>query len=157
MKFWLKWPTRPPPRPSRQENGVAPVPSCLLVWLSYLIRLPNSKWICSQAVERVLCDILDFVSLWSEACGLQTGTPAARHIVTCTVIAQCRRHVRLAHEGSSLSCVPKTGHSSTRHVSLCASQYAEHQHKFSLTYLFCVTVVLFSEPRLVVHASIYPL
>ena len=26
---------------------------------------------------------------------------------------------------------PKMGHSSTRHVSLCASQHTEHQHKFS--------------------------
>ena len=58
--------------------------------------------------------------------------------------------------GSSLSCVPKIGHSTTRHVSPCASQYSEHQHKFSLTYLSCVTVVFFSEPRPFVHASIYP-
>ena len=59
--------------------------------------------------------------------------------------------------GSSLRCVPKIGQSSTRHVSPCASQYTEHQHKFSLTYLSCVTVVLFSESRPVVHASICPL
>ena len=59
-------------------------------------------------------------------------------------------------EGSSLSCVPKVGHSSTRHVSPCASQHTEHQHKFSLFYLSYVTVALFSEPRPVVHASIYP-
>ena len=31
-------------------------------------------------------------------------------------------------------------HSSTRHVSPCASQYTEHQHKFSLTYLSCVVL-----------------
>ena len=35
----------------------------------------------------------------------------------------------------------KNIHSSTRHVSPCASQYTEHQHKFSLFYLSCVTVV----------------
>ena len=58
--------------------------------------------------------------------------------------------------GSSLSCVPKIGHSSTRHVSPCFSQYIKHQHKFSLIYISCVTVVLFSEPRPVVHASSYP-
>ena len=70
-----------------------------------------------------------------------------------------RMHVYIwfkGHEGSSLSCVPKIGHSSTRHVSPCASQYTEHQHKFSLTYLSCVTVVLCSESRPVVHASTYP-
>ena len=59
--------------------------------------------------------------------------------------------------GSSLSSVSRIGHSSTRHVSLWASHYTEHQHQFSLAYLTCVTVVLFSEPRSVVHASIYPL
>ena len=37
--------------------------------------------------------------------------------------------------GSSLSCVPKIGHSSTRLVSPCFSQYIKHQHKFSLIYL----------------------
>ena len=30
-------------------------------------------------------------------------------------------------------CLPKIGHSSTRHVSPCASQHTEHQHKFSLS------------------------
>ena len=35
--------------------------------------------------------------------------------------------------GSRLSCVPKIGHPSTRHVSPCASQHTEHQHKFSLS------------------------
>ena len=33
-------------------------------------------------------------------------------------------------------------HSSTRHVSSCASEYTEHQHKFSLTCLSCVAVPL---------------
>ena len=47
--------------------------------------------------------------------------------------------------------------SSTRHVSSCASQYTEHQHKFSLTYFSCVTFVYLSDSRPVVHASIYPL
>ena len=61
------------------------------------------------------------------------------------------------HIGSSLSCVPKIGHSSTRHGSSFDARYTEHQHKFSLTYLSCITVVLFSEPRLVVHASTCPL
>ena len=41
-------------------------------------------------------------------------------------------------------------------LALCASQLTERQHKFSL-HLFCVTVVLFSEPRPVVHLSDYPL
>ena len=50
----------------------------------------------------------------------------------CTVQTTCAL-------GSSLSRGPKIGHSSTRHVSLCASQYTEHQHKFSLTFLSCVT------------------
>ena len=70
---------------------------------------------------------------------LQKETPAARHIFTCTVIAQYRRHV-----GSSLSWVSKTGQSSTRHVSPCASQHTEHQHKFSHIYISCVTVDLLS-------------
>ena len=46
-----------------------------------------------------------------------------------------------------MSCVPKIGHSSMRHVPPCTSQYTEHQHKFSLTYLSCVTVILFSEHK----------
>ena len=58
--------------------------------------------------------------------------------------------------GSRLSCASKIGHPSTRHVSPCASQHTEHQHKFSLTYLSCITVVLSSDPTPVVHASIYP-
>ena len=56
--------------------------------------------------------------------------------------------------GSSLSCVLKTGQSSARHVSLCASQYTEHEHKFSFTYLSCVTVI--PDPRPDVHVSINP-
>ena len=36
-----------------------------------------------------------------------------------------------------LSCVPKNRFSSMRHVSSCASQHTEHQHKFSLTYISC--------------------
>ena len=51
----------------------------------------------------------------------------------------------------------KNIHPSTRHVSPFASQYAEHQHKFFLAYLSCVTVVLSSEPRPVVHVSHNPL
>ena len=51
-------------------------------------------------------------------------------------------------EGSSLICVTKIGHSSTRHVSSCASQHTEHQHKFSLTYVSCVTFVYLSDSRL---------
>ena len=49
------------------------------------------------------------------------------------------------------------GHSSTRHVSSCASQYTEHQHKFSLTYFSCAAVFYLLRPRLVVHASILAL
>ena len=59
-------------------------------------------------------------------------------------------------QGSSLSCVAKKK-SSTRHVSSCASKHTEHQHKFSLIYLSCVAFVYLSDPRPVVHASIYPL
>ena len=59
-------------------------------------------------------------------------------------------------QGSSLSFT-RRGHPSTRHVSSCASRYTEHQHKFSPTYLSFFTVVFFSEPILVVHASTYPL
>ena len=73
--------------------------------------------------------------------------------------SDCTDHAARMHVyiGTSLSCVPKIGHSSTRHVSPCASQYTEHQHKFSLTNLSCVTFVHFSDSRPVVHASIYPL
>ena len=49
----------------------------------------------------------------------------------------------------------KNLHSSTRHVQSCASQYIEHQHKFSLTYISCVTFVYLSSSRPVVHASIH--
>ena len=41
--------------------------------------------------------------------------------------------------GLKTNCVPKNIHSSTHHVSPCASQHTGHQHKFSLTYLSCVT------------------
>ena len=60
-------------------------------------------------------------------------------------------------KGSSLSSVPKISQSSTRLVSSCASQHIEHQHKFSLTCISCVTVALFCESRPVVHLSINPL
>ena len=42
--------------------------------------------------------------------------------------SRCTDHTARMHVyfGSSLSCVPNMGHSSTRHVSLCASQYTEH-------------------------------
>ena len=62
-------------------------------------------------------------------------------------------HVQSLHRSHStddmcarikMSCGPKIGHSSTRHVSPCASQYTEHLHKSSLTNLSCVTVVLLS-------------
>ena len=55
------------------------------------------------------------------------------------ICSHCTGHAARMHVyiGSSLSCVPKIGHSSTRHVSLCASQYTEHQHKFSLTNFSC--------------------
>ena len=82
-----------------------------------------------------------------------------RHTQHFHTFSNCTDHT--AHMtcvlGSSLSCVPNIGRPSTRHVSPCASQHTEHQHKFSLTYLSCVTVVLFSEPRPVVQASISPL
>ena len=65
----------------------------------------------------------------------QIDTPAARHIFTCTVIAQHRRHVFLSPRGprAQEKWYAKIGHSSTRHVSSCASRYTEHQHKFSPT------------------------
>ena len=78
--------------------------------------------------------------------------PQATFHDMCSLAPGARR----AQGAQRLKLRPKKGQSSTRHVSPCASQYTEHQHKFSLTYLSCVTVVLFSEPRLVVHASIYP-
>ena len=86
-------------------------------------------------------------------------TVAARHIFTCTVFAQYRRHVFLGSRGPRAQdeLCAKNMQSSTRHVPLGVSQHTEHQHKFSLTCLSCFTVVLFSEPRHVVHASIYPL
>ena len=43
---------------------------------------------------------------------------------------------------------PQNIHSSTRHVSPCASQHTEDHHKFSLTYISCVTVVLSPKPDL---------
>ena len=53
--------------------------------------------------------------------------------------SDCTGHAARMHVyiGTSLSCVPKIGHSSTRPVSPCASQYTEHMHKFSLTYFSC--------------------
>ena len=68
-------------------------------------------------------------------------------------LQQHRRHARLAQGLQSLRRIVCRKHSLIHdHVSPCASQYTEHQHKFSLTYLSCVTVLFFSEPRLVVHA-----
>ena len=69
-----------------------------------------------------------------------------------------RRHVFLGSRSPRAQdeLRAKNIQSSTGHVSPCALQYTEHQHKFSLTYFSCVIVVLFSEPRLVVHASTYP-
>ena len=93
---------------------------------------------------------------WQSTGGVDRYTCRTPHF-PCTVIAQITQHRWHVYIGSSLSCVPKMGYSSTRHVSPCASQYTEHQHKFSRTYLICVTVVLFSESRPVVHASIYPM
>ena len=46
------------------------------------------------------------------------------------------------------TCALGSSHSSTRHVSSCASQYTEHQHKFSLTYLSCAAVFYLSDPDL---------
>ena len=54
-------------------------------------------------------------------------------------------------------CLPKISDPSTRHVSSCASLHIEHQNKFSLTCLSCVTVVLYSYSRLVVPESIITL
>ena len=62
---------------------------------------------------------------------LLTDTRAARHIFTCTVIAQHRRHVFLGSSGPRAQdeLCAKNIHSSTRHASSCASRYTEHQHK----------------------------
>ena len=89
---------------------------------------------------------------------MQTDTPP--HATSSrAVIGQYRRHVSLGSWGPRAQdeLCAKIGHSSTRHVSSCASRYTEHQHKFSLTYFSCVTVVLFSEPKPVVHVPTYPL
>ena len=75
----------------------------------------------------------------------------------CTEQTTCVPWLKLKRPKAQDELRAKIGHSSTRHVSSCASQYTEHQHKFSPTYLSCVSVVLFSEARLVVHASTYPL
>ena len=92
-----------------------------------------------------------------QSTGVWTYTPAA--FSHAQSLHQYRRHVFLGSRGPRAQdeLCAKNIHSFTRHVSLCASQRTEHQHKFSLTYLSCVTVVLFSEPRPVVHASICPL
>ena len=55
------------------------------------------------------------------------------------------------------SCAPKNIPSSMRHVSPFAARDTEHFLTFSFFYLSCVTVVLSSEPRPVVHVSSYPL
>ena len=47
--------------------------------------------------------------------------------------------------------------SSTRHVSPFAARDTEHFVTYFLLYLSCVAVVLFCEPRPVVHVSNYPL
>ena len=98
----------------------------------------------------------------------------ARNLNSLAIVGECRQihlpHATFSHaqawystdntcslaQGSSLSFT-RRGHSSTRHVSSCASRYTEHQHKFSPTNISCVTFVLFSEPRNEVHASTYPL
>ena len=125
------------------------------------LRLPI--W-TARRLEFLAILILDWTVMifWVQICfsacrkrnslAIDGGTPHFHMYSHCTHHT-ARMHVYI---GSSLSCVPKIGSSSTRHVSPCASQYIEHQHKFSLTYLSCVTVVLFSEPRPVVHASICP-
>ena len=68
-------------------------------------------------------------------------TFAARHILTCSVLAQHTRHVctvqgldKLRYE---LCC--KNFHSSTRHASLCDFQYTEHQHTLSHIHLLFLT------------------
>ena len=47
--------------------------------------------------------------------------------------------------------------SSTRHVSFLAVPDTYHQHKFTLTYLSNLTVILFYTPKLVVSRSVYGL
>ena len=83
-------------------------------------------------------------------CGPDRYTCRAPHI-TCTVIAQYRRHVFLGSRSLRAQdewCAQKN-HSSTRHVSPCTSRNTEHQHKFSPTCLSCVAVVLcFCRPLL---------
>ena len=49
---------------------------------------------------------------------------------------------------------PQNIHSSTRHVSPCASQYTEHQHKFSLTYLSCETRPVVDTSNVKIHGKV---
>ena len=73
----------------------------------------------------------------------------------CTVETTCVPWLKGLESSRRIVC--QNFHTSTRHVSPCASQYTEHKHKFSPNYLSSVTDVIFSEPRPVVHASIYSL
>ena len=82
-------------------------------------------------------------------------TPHLYMLNHCTVQTTCVPWFK-GPEGQEELC-SNNFHTSTRHVSPCASHCTEHEHKFSLTYPSCVTVVIFSETRPVVHASTYPL
>ena len=83
--------------------------------------------------------------LWMETILLFYAERNSQHSVdryTCRtphfhMYNHCTDHASRMHVciGSRLSCVPKIGHPSTRHVSTCASQHTEHQHNFSFTYL----------------------
>ena len=113
----------------------------LVIWdVSSLV----GKWISLQStggVDRYTCRTSHFQLVQSLHRSFSIGN-------TCAWLKDLER--------SSVSCVPKLGHSSTCHVSFCVSQYAEQQYKFSLTFLSYVTVFL-SEPWSVFHASIDPL
>ena len=79
---------------------------------------------------------------------------AARHIFTCTVIAQITQSRMHVYIGSSLSCVPKIGHSSMRHVSPCASQYTSTSSLWPTTSLVLLSS---ASPNPDLLLSTYPL
>ena len=113
------------------------------------------------SVQRCLL-FLSLVGKWIpwQSTGVWTGTPAARHIHTCTVTPQNTQDMCTMAEGAGrrkgFLCA-HIGHSSTRHVCSFVARDTEHFLTFSFFYLSCVVVVFFSEPRPVVHVSNYPL
>ena len=98
--------------------------------------LKNPKSDCSEIVDRYTCRTPHF-HIYSHHTDHTAQT-------TCV-------------HGSRLSCVPKKR--SVIHASwfaLCLTVHWALPHRISLTYLSCVAVVFFSQPRPVVHVSNYP-